>query len=385
MSRLRIPLRLPATASRRTQRLALVAGAALLVAGGVTGGLLATAGPGSRQYTAYFSEAVGVYPGSDVDILGVPVGTIDSIQPAGRSVRVVMSVNAGIPVPAGVDAVVIVPSVVADRYIQLSPPYTSGPQLASGATIPQSRTATPVEIDQLYAAVTKFAADLGPNGVNKNGALSDVLNTGAANLQGNGQALGTMISELSQLYQTLEGSQGNFFSTISNLQKFTAMLDSNNGQVATVQNQLAQVSQFLAADRQELAGALNELATALSQVQAFVAANRSALKSNVTKLESITQILVNQRASLAQALDQEPLAADNFVGAYDPANQTLDGRGDLNEIDMGPCAYPPYGPAPGAVCPDNGTGQSQSALPLPATGVPEPASSGSGTGSGGSS
>lgn len=388
MKRLRFPPRpqLPhrpsLPASRRTQSLALTAGVALLVAGGVTGGLLATAGPGPKQYTAYFSEAVGVYPGSDVDILGVKVGTIDSVRPQGRRVQVVMSVDASVPVPAGADAVVIVPSVVADRYIQLTPPWTRGPQLAGGASIPQSRTATPVEIDQLYAAVTKFAGELGPNGVNKNGALSDVLNTGAANLQGNGQALGTMIRELSQLYQTLQGSQGNFFGTISNLQQFTAMLDSNNGQVAQVQNQLAQVSQFLAADRQDLGGALNELATALGQVQGFVAGNRSALKSNISKLEAITQLLVNQRASLAEALDNEPLAADNFVGAYDPGNGTLDGRGDLNELDMGPCAYPPYGPAPGAVCPANGTSQAPPLLPLPATGVPAPAPSKAGTGPG---
>jgi phospholipid/cholesterol/gamma-HCH transport system substrate-binding protein len=369
------------------RRVALVAGVALLVAGGVTGGLLATSGPGPKTYTAYFSEAVGVYPGSDVDILGVKVGSIDSVQPQGRRVRVVLSVDASVPVPARADAVVIVPSVIADRYLQLTPPYTRGPQLASGASIPQSRTATPVEIDQLYAAITKFSQDLGPNGVNQNGALSNLLNVGAANLKGNGQALGTMIRELSQLYQTLQGSQGNFFGTITNLQKFTAMLDSNNGQVATVQNQLAQVSQFLAADRQDLAGALSELATALSQVQAFVADNRSALTSNISKLEDITQILVNERDSLAEALDNEPLAADNFVNAYDPSTGTLDGRGDLNELDTGPCAYPPYGSGTGADCPDNGTnasgqapsGQARALLPLPATGVPRPVGSGGGS------
>jgi phospholipid/cholesterol/gamma-HCH transport system substrate-binding protein len=382
MKRLRFSPRPSRPASPRTRSLALLAGAAIVVAGGVTGGLLATAGPGPAQYTAYFSEAVGVYPGSDVDILGVKVGTIDSVQPQGRQVKVVMSIDSGIPVPAGVDAVVIVPSVVADRYIQLTPPYTRGPQLSAGASIPQSHTATPVEIDELYAAVTKFAADLGPNGVNQNGALSDVLNTGAANLKGNGAALGTMIRELSQLYQTLQGSQGNFFGTITNLQKFTAMLDSNNGQVAQVQNQLAQVSQFLAVDRQDLGGALDELATALGQVQGFVANNRSELQANISKLEAITQLLANQRASLAESLDNLPLAADNFVGAYDPSTGTLAGRGDLNEIDMGPCAYPPYGPAPGAICPNNGSGQAPPLLPLPAAGVPTPAPSKAGTGTG---
>jgi virulence factor Mce-like protein len=324
---------------RNPRQITLIALAAFVVAAGVVGGLVATSGPAPRQVTAYFTEAVGVYPGSDVDVLGVKVGTIDSVQPDGKLVRVVMSVDSSVPVPAGVDAVVIVPSVIADRYIQLSPAYTSGAQLASNAVIPASRTATPVEIDQLYSSIAKFAKDLGPNGVNSKGALSNVINTGAANLKGNGKDLGTMIRELSELYQTLHGSQGDFFGTIGNLNSFSKMLASNDSQVRTVENQLSEVSTFLAEDRTELSGALSELTTALTQVRTFISDNRSELKSNIAKLETITKLLVNQRNSLAEALDNEPLAADNLLGAYDPATGTIDARGNLRELESGKCNY----------------------------------------------
>ena len=100
------------------------------------------------------------------------------------------------------------------------------------------------------------------------------------------------------------------------------------------QQQLAQVSGFLAGDRQDLAGSLHELAIALGQVQAFIASNRSLIKSNVTKLADITQILVDERASLAQTIDVAPLAVDNVVNAYDPVNHSLDGRGDLRELEV---------------------------------------------------
>jgi phospholipid/cholesterol/gamma-HCH transport system substrate-binding protein len=344
----------------RSAVIAAIAAVAFVVAAGITGAVFAFSGPGPDTYTAYFSEAVGVYPGSNVDVLGVKVGTISSVQPEGTRVKVVMSVDPGVPVPAAADAVVIVPSVVADRYIQLSPPYTGGAVLPSGGVIPENRTATPVEIDQIYSSVAKLAGELGPNGVNKTGALNNVLNVGAANLKGNGASLGTMIRELSQLYQTLRNSQGNFFGTINNLQQFSNMLATNDSQVRTVQNQLAQVSGFLAADRSSLAGALNELATALTQVRGFIDGNRAGLKANITKLEQLTQLLVNQRASLAEALDNEPLAADNFLGAYDPANGTLISRDDLNEIIFGPCSYTSN---PGQVgCPTP-------VLPLPTTGA----------------
>jgi phospholipid/cholesterol/gamma-HCH transport system substrate-binding protein len=340
----------------RAGKIVILAMVAFVLVAGIGGAVASLSGPGPAQYTAYFGEAVGVYPGSDVDVLGVRVGTIDSVQPQGKDVKVVLSVDRNVTIPAGADAVVIVPSVIADRYIQLTPAYTGGAALAPGGVIPQGRTATPVEIDQIYSAIAKLAGDLGPNGVNKHGAVSDVLNTGAANLKGNGQSLATLIDQMSQLAQTLNGSQGNFFSTVRNLQKFAGLLQSNNGQVKTAQAQLAEVSGFLAADRSNLAGALSELSTALGQVQSFIRSNRAGLTANITNLEGITAILVKERASLAEALQDEPLAADNFIAAYDPATGTLNARGDLNELSTGRCGY--ISNPSQAGCP----------LPLPATG-----------------
>lgn len=351
----------------RGRVVAVIVAVAFVAAAGITGGLIAASGPSANTYTALFSEAVGVYPGSNVDVLGVPVGTIDSVTPVGKQVKVTFSVDSNVSVPALADALVIVPSVVADRYIQLSPAYTSGPTLTPGDTIPATRTATPVEVDQLYNAITKFSSDLGPNGVNSHGALNDVINTGAKNLKGNGRAFGTMIRDLGQLYQTLQNSQGNFFGTITNLEKFTAMLNSNSGQVAQAQNQLAQVSGFLAADRSELGGALNELSAALAQVQNFINTNKSALTTNITRLQAITRLLVNQKASISHALDEFPLAADNVLSGYDPSTGTLDGRGDLNEISMGRCSYITNPAQHGCPVPINSAGAS--ALPLPPTGT----------------
>jgi len=353
----------------RKRAIVIVAMVAFVLAAGISGTVLSLRGPGPVRYTAYFSEAVGVYPGSDVDVLGVKVGSVDSVQPEGKEVKVVMSVDRNVPVPAGADAVVIVPSVIADRYVQLTPAYTSGAALAPGGVIPESRTATPVEIDQIYSAISKLAGDLGPNGVNKNGALSDVLNTGAANLKGNGQSLATMVDQMSQLAQTLSGTQNTFFGTVSNLQKFADMLQSNNSQVAEAQSQLAKVSGFLAADRSELAGALSELSSALAQVQSFISGNRAGLKANITNLQAITAVLVKERASLAEALDNEPLAADNFIAAYDPSTGTLNARDDLNEISMGSCSY---------ITNPNQTG---CPLPLPSTGSSSAGSSSTGSSS----
>ena len=307
--------------------------AVLLIAGIWVGYSLTHQG---QQITAYFSQTIGVYRGSDVRILGVRVGTVDAVQPVGGQVKVTMTVDHGVPVPAGAKAVVVSPSVVADRYVQLTPAYTAGPKMASGAVIPVRRTATPVEVDELYASLNKLSIAFGPHGANAHDALSDLIKSGAANLNGNGKALANMITQFGQAMGTLGGSANNLSATIDHLQLFTSMLKSNDGQVRLAEQQLAQVTGFLAADRQDLGAALDDLATALGQVRTFIADNRSLIKTNVTRLAAITGVLVKERASLAEALDDAPLAADNLLGAYDPQTHTLDGRGDLNELSMGP-------------------------------------------------
>lgn len=358
-------------------RRVLVAGGLLLVLLVAVAVVALPEAPGLRV-SAYFNQAVGIYRGSDLRILGVKVGTVGSVHPQGPVVKVSLKVKRGVRVPATANAIVVAPSVVADRYIQLSPAYTGGPRLQDHAEIPAARTATPAELDQLYDSITKLTDALGPNGVNAKGALSDVLNTGAANLGGNGKAFGDMIREFGKATKTLSGSQEDLFGTLSNLQKFTTMLKGNDDQVRLVEQQLASVNGFLAEDRETLGAALDQLGTALAEVQRFIRDNRARIKSNVGKLASITQVLVEQRRSLAQILDTVPLAADNVVNAYDPVNQTLVGRGDLNEISMG-------GPltsqgtareAAGQVCAVTGCpgagkpvqGGSQAPLPLPPIG-----------------
>ena len=316
-------------------RLAAAVLAAVLVAGGF---LLYRATHHGKQVTAYFAESIGVYKGSTVRVLGVPVGTVDSVRPEGTRVKVTITLNHGVAIPARVDAVVIAPSIVSDRYIQLTPAYTGGPRLADGAVIPQARTAVPVEVDQVYASLAKLANALGPNGANKNGALSGLIKTGAANLAGNGAYLKQMLTEFGGLSRTLGDSSGNLFATIASLQRFTTMLKNNDGQVRLAENQLAQVSGFLASDRRDLSAAITELAIALNRVKGFIGGNRALIASNVSKLAAITSILAQERASLAEALDVAPLAADNLVNAYDAARHTLVARGYLGELIGGAAA-----------------------------------------------
>jgi phospholipid/cholesterol/gamma-HCH transport system substrate-binding protein len=139
------------------------------------------------------------------------------------------------------------------------------------------------------------------------------------------------------------------------------MLKTNDGQVRKAERQFAEVARFLAKDKDELAGALKELSTALAKVKGFIGTNRGKLKSNVDKLALLTQSVVDQRGSVAEALDVLPLAAINLDEAYNPATGTVDGRANLNELAGAlplPTAGTVYG-TPGGASPSGGDGRDE--------------------------
>jgi phospholipid/cholesterol/gamma-HCH transport system substrate-binding protein len=229
---------------------------------------------------------------------------------------------------------VISPSLVTGRYVQLTPTWSGGPELADGAVIPIERTAVPLGVDDLARTADELADALGPSGLNSEGALSDALDVGADNLGGNGQALNDTIRNLGELSGTLADSREDLFGTVTELQKFVSMLAANDGEVREFNRRLEDVAGFLAAERGDLATAVRELSIALGEVADFVRDNRELVHSNVDRLTDVTAVVVEQRKALAEVLDVAPAALGNLSLAYNGASGTLDTRANINELTL---------------------------------------------------
>ena len=72
---------------------AILAVVAVVVALVAAGAYLLWPSHGGHKVVAHFTNAVGLYAGDEVRVLGVPVGTIDSVEPQANSVKVSMTVK----------------------------------------------------------------------------------------------------------------------------------------------------------------------------------------------------------------------------------------------------------------------------------------------------
>jgi virulence factor Mce-like protein len=306
---------------------------ALVLAVVMIAGLVAVLWPGGKQthVTAYFERATGVYSGTEVRILGVKVGKVTKVTPKGNMVEVKLAWDAKYKVPANAQAVIIVPSLVADRYVQFTPVYRSGAALADGATLSLSSTAVPVELDDANSAVNELTKALGPQGANANGSLSRLLSASANTLDGQGANFKQTIQDLSDVSRILSDNRGNTTQTVQNLAKITQAMAASDRQIRSFSQNLASVSSTLNAEKTELRAAVKSLSLALQEVAAFVKENKTAIAANVQGLAQVTGILVKEKNALQGFLDKAPVAASNALGVYDSQDGSLHARLNLQQ------------------------------------------------------
>jgi phospholipid/cholesterol/gamma-HCH transport system substrate-binding protein len=238
----------------------------------------------TNSVVAYFPDTLALYAGDKVQIMGVKVGSIDSIEPAGDKMKVSFHYESKYKVPANASASILNPSLVASRTIQLSPPYTGGPVMGDGAVIPIDRTQVPVEYDQLRDSINRILTDLGPTPAQPKGPFGDVIESFADGLSGKGQQINKTLNGLSEALTTLNEGRGDFFAVIKSLALFVNALHKSDQQFVALNSDLAQFTNSFTNTDQELATALRDLNNLLSTTRRFINDNGSVLAKDVNNL-----------------------------------------------------------------------------------------------------
>ncbi len=320
-------------AMTRNRFLKLALAAVLAVA--LVGGIAAVIGQTffkPTTITAYFIKTVAIYPGDEVRIAGVKVGTIDSIEPVGTQAKMSMRINRGIPVPADAKAVIVAQNLISARYVQLAPAYESGPTMRDGAVISQDRTAIPVEWDEVKEQLMRLASELGPDKGMSTGSVGRFIDSAANALDGNGAKLRQTLAQLSGVGRVLADGSGNIVDTITHLADFVGALRNSNDQIVQFQNNFATLTSVLNDSSSDLDAALGNLSEVVGETQRFIAGTRDKTAEQIRLLGDVTQTLADHRLDLENVLHIAPHSIANAYNMFDPRTGAASGVFVLNNL-----------------------------------------------------
>lgn len=261
--------------------------------------------------TVYLSDSAGLFEGNDVGILGVPVGEVSDIEPDGERVKVTLEIDADEPVPADAGAVVVARSVATDRYVELTPVYKGGAKMKDGAVIDVDHTDTPVDFDEVLAAINEFATGIAGSKKTTH-ALQRFINSGADALNGTGDLANKSIRELAKAISTMSGQREDFAETVVSLDSLVGTIADNDDTVRRFVDQVADASSLLADERGNFRSALRALDRAVTVVAKFAVDNRDDVVETFQQSTEVFRTMLGKRQALAEILRVMPVALQNL-------------------------------------------------------------------------
>ncbi|WP_317495410.1 MCE family protein [Haloechinothrix sp. LS1_15] len=264
---------------------------------------------------ADFTQADGLFVGSDVAVLGVPIGRVDAIEPRGDRVRVSMSVPADTDIPAGAEAWVASPTVVPDQYIELTPAYQGGEKLADGAVIPPERTQAPIAWDTLVDSVNELLVALGPEGVDGEGSIGRLIDSAAEMLDGRGESLRDAVLNVSQASDIAVDTAPDAEALLESVDALMEVLVENQSVVDSLTANVNEVAGEFARQEREVEQALTSLTSVLNEVAILAGEYGDEVTDSVDRLADVSVHLAEHQAELVEIMDTLPLAADNITRA----------------------------------------------------------------------
>ena len=264
---------------------------------------------------AYFEKAIGLFPKSDVNVLGVPVGKVTSVDPVGSRVRVDMEISTEHKVPSSAFAQIVPISVISDRYVQLAPPYVGGPALADGAVLDLDRTQIPAELDDVFKQLKKLLDAIEPGKEGEPGALGDLIVQLNDTLSNKEEDLQGTLSNTAQLTRTLSRARGDLSGLLVNLDDLFGKLATRAGSFGTLNKNLALVMTALAESRRDLQDTLHNLGELTGEVSSLMKEHRQTLGQDLKIAARIAGKVLKNRDSVVQSLRWLPVVAIGFINA----------------------------------------------------------------------
>jgi phospholipid/cholesterol/gamma-HCH transport system substrate-binding protein len=228
--------------------------------------LIVLGGGGGDTYKLEFKEGFQLVRGDQVQVGGVPVGSVTNIELTHDfKALVTIHVDSSLtPLHAGTTAQVRVPSLssVANRYVALSPGPNNAPTLATGTRLPASPTKDVTDLDQLFNTF---------NPKTRKG-LQDFIQGTAEQYVGQGRNLGAAteyfapsINATDHFFAELVRDQSTFTKFLVETAKAVSTIGARKDQLSSLIENANSTFTAIGAEQQNLAQGVKQLPLAFRQ------------------------------------------------------------------------------------------------------------------------
>lgn len=233
-------------------------------------------GPDTYQVTADFTRVDRLMEGAEVRWGEQVIGRVSDLGTEGGLGRVTMNLDEGIDVPANVSATLEVPSALGAPFVRIrdreydeqarlagasgqpgilfhdpilelsSRPSKATGSLRDGAVIPESRTATGLDVAQQLAAMAELL----------NGSTIDKMRTSLDELSkamdGRGEKVGTLTDDALAITGDMRANAGDFTTMIRSANELTRTLKESQGDMERLTKSATPVLESLAGQRDRM-------------------------------------------------------------------------------------------------------------------------------------
>ena len=246
----------------------------------------------TSDYSAYFAEAGGIKPGSEVRVSGLNVGTVSDVELQGTKVLVDFTVRDGVELGNRTEAAIKVETVLGTKMLELT---SRGDGQLSG-TIPLKRTISPYDLPTALGDLTVAISGLDTT------QLSSSLTTLAETFKDTPPDLKAALEGVARFSDTLDARDAQLRNLLANANKVTGVLAKRSDQIASlVANTNALLNELLS-QRNSLDALMTNLTAVSQQISGLVADNRAQLKPTLDNLNGVLGILDNRKQEIQRTL-----------------------------------------------------------------------------------
>jgi phospholipid/cholesterol/gamma-HCH transport system substrate-binding protein len=267
-------------------------------------------------YHAEFAEIGALKAGNEVRVAGVSVGKVQRIELDGNKVDVTFKITGDAELGSRTGAEIRLRTLLGAEFLALTPKGRG--QLREGSTIPLERTIAPYDVVEAFSDLSRTTDQLDiPQ-------LSEALNTlGDISEQTPAEFRGA-IKGVSDLSRNLAARDEQINTLLVSIKKVSGVLNSRNDQLVTLFKDADTLFQAISARRDSIHRLLVSTQTISAQLRGLVKDTRSDLLPALRQLDTVTDMLRKNEASIDEALRLFPA----FTRVYSNATGTgpwLDG------------------------------------------------------------